>query len=349
MVQDGTARRPYQLRHAARNFDPRNSSDIMACRLGLIFLVCDSMQQTAKPVSKLKVVLLWLALIGNLVFWLWFWGWRHPDDAITAPAAPPNSNIVDLVTLFILGGIFLTAGLAAYAIVIVTNCFTVDFNRPFFAAFKGKLYLAKIVVPILVSVGAGLMLGVVLDPVMHAFGLGGQVAFMLPLFMVLVPIQIAQMWINVWTPLTKRLIARRLTARGLQPAKLQGAVLVGISDPQRSSFKKLTLVEDDIGALWIGGGQLVYWGDTDQFAFTPGQILQRERRADAGSTSMLSGTAHVILHVQLPNGSVRQIRFHTEGHWTLGHSRRAMDALSAAIDDWQANPKPVTPPPIPVA
>jgi hypothetical protein len=133
--------------------------------------------------------------------------------------------------------------------------------------------------------------------------------------------------------LTRRLITRRLVARGLHPAQLQGAWLIGISDPQRSSFKKWTLVEDDIGALWIGGEQLIYWGDAKEFAIAPEQIVQLERRADAGSTSMLSGTAHVILHVQFPEG-LRQIRLHTEGYWTLGQGRQAMDALGEALSYW---------------
>jgi len=298
------------------------------------------MQQTTKPVSKLKVMLLWLLLVGNLVFWLWFCGWRNSGDPTASSAANNSPDIVRSVVLFVIGGIFLAAGGVAYAIVIFTNCFTFDFSRPVFAAFKGKLYLAKIGVPILVSVGVGLILSVMLDPVMRACGVRGQMAFMLPLFLALVPLQVAQMWINIWKPLSQRLITRRLVARGLQPAQLQGAVLVGISDPQRSSFKKMTLVEDDIGALWIGGEQLVYWGDADQFGIKPEQILQLERRADAGSTSMLSGTAHVILHVQLPDGSVRQIRFHTGGRWTLGQGRRAMDDLSEAITRWYESARP---------
>lgn len=301
------------------------------------------MQQTTKPVSKLKVVLLWLLLIGNLGFWFWFWSDSSSRDVSPVPEVETGPALVRLVGLLLIGGFFLVVGIGAYAIVIATNCFTFDFTRPFFPAFKGKLYLAKIIVPILVSVGAGLLLAAGLDPVLRGFGVGGQMAFMLPLFIVLVPMQIAQMWVNIWTPLTKRLITRRLLARGLQPVHLQGAWWIGVSDPQRSSFKKLTLVEDDVGALWIGGEQLVYWGDADQFAIQPDQIVQLERRADAGSTSMLSGTAHVILHVQSPEG-LRQIRFHTEGHWTLGQSRRAMDALGAAIAQWQARTQPAPAP-----
>jgi hypothetical protein len=41
-----------------------------------------------------------------------------------------------------------------------------------------------------------------------------------------------------------------------------------------------------------------------------------------------------ILHVKLADGSVRQIRLHTEGHWTMGRKRKAMDALADAIARW---------------
>ncbi len=305
------------------------------------------MQQTTRRVSKLKVVLLWALLLGNLVFWVSLVAWRHRNDP--TPASGPEGGVdpIRFIFMFIVGGFFLAAGAAAYAIVLLTNCFTFDFQRPFFSSYKGKLYVAKIFIPILVAVGLALILGVFLEPVMRAFGLRGQITFLVPLFAAIIGTQIVQMWVDIWTPLTRKLIAKRLAARGILPAQLQSAVLVGISDPGRSSFKKLTLVEDDIGALWIGGPQLVYWGDADQFGITPAQIVQLERRADAGNTSMLSGTAHVILHLRLPDGGERQIRFHTEGHWTLGGGRRAMDELSAAITAWHDTATRVPPPPAP--
>ncbi len=76
----------------------------------------------------------------------------------------------------------------------------------------------------------------------------------------------------------------------------------------RSSFKKLTMVEEDIGALWVGPEQLVYWGDNDQFGITRDQLTEIERKADVGGTSMLGGITHLILHVRLPDGSERQVR-----------------------------------------
>jgi hypothetical protein len=307
------------------------------------------MQQTSKPVSKLKVVLLWLGLIGNLFFWLGFWAWRHRNDP-SAPADPEAaSESFRSVVLIFMGCFFLVGGIVSYFIVVTTTCLTFNFNRPVFHSYKGKLYLAKIAVPTLISLGVGLFLCVLLDPLLRSLGLKGQITFLLPLFLALIPLQIAQMWVNIWVPVLKKLIAKRLVARGILPAQLQSAILLGISDPTRSSFKKMTLVEDDIGAIWIAGEQMIYWGDEDQFAVNRAQLVQLERRADAGSTSMLAGTAHVILHVARPDGNVRQIRLHTEGYWTLGRNRKAMDDLAAAITTWYDAARPVTPPPIPIA
>jgi hypothetical protein len=305
------------------------------------------MQKTSKPVSKLKVALLWVILLGNLFFWIGFWAWRHKDDPAPPPDTEAGAEMFRSIFLFVLGLLFLGGGIVSYFIVIATSCLTFDFRRPVFAGYKGKLYLAKIIVPTLLSLGVGMMLAVFLDAPLRRLGLKGQMAFLAPLFLALVPMQIAQMWISIWVPATKRLITKRLAARGIAPAQLQSGVLMGISDPTQSSFKKMTLVEDDIGALWLTDDRLIYWGDTDQFAITRAELLQLERRADAGSTSMLVGTAHVILHVQLPTGNVRQIRLHTEGYWTLGRNRKATDALAESISNWHAAPRPPVPPAIP--
>src|SRR5881394_2394549 len=173
------------------------------------------MQQTAKPVSKLKVALLWLLLIGNLFFWLAFWAWRHRNDPSPPPDPEAGPEIFRSFFLIVVGGFSLIAGVASYFVVIATTCFTFDFTRPVFSSYKGKLYLAKIAIPTFASIGVGLILCVFLDPVLSRFGLKGQITFLLPLFIALIPLQIAQMWISIWVPVTKKLIAKRLAARGI--------------------------------------------------------------------------------------------------------------------------------------
>ena len=91
-----------------------------------------------------------------------------------------------------------------------------------------------------------------------------------------------------------------------------------------------------MGAMWVGPDQIIYWGDGEQFGLAREQIVEIERKADHRSTTMLAGIAHVILHVRLPDGSVRQIRLHVEGLATMGQKRRTMDALAEAINQWYA-------------
>ena len=91
-----------------------------------------------------------------------------------------------------------------------------------------------------------------------------------------------------------------------------------------------------MGAMWVGPEQLIYWGDNDGLSITREQLVQMERKADKGSNTILGGITHIILHVQQPDGSVRQIRLHTEGLWTMGQKRRVMDTLADAITSWHA-------------
>jgi hypothetical protein len=91
-----------------------------------------------------------------------------------------------------------------------------------------------------------------------------------------------------------------------------------------------------MGALWVGPEQLIYWGDGEQFGIRREQIVAIERKADNRSTTMLAGITHVILHVKLPDGSVRKIRLHVEGLVTMGQKRRTMDALAEAINHWHS-------------
>jgi hypothetical protein len=137
-------------------------------------------------------------------------------------------------------------------------------------------------------------------------------------------------------------ITKRLLAQNITPAQLNSAVLVGISDPTRSSFRKFGAIEEDIGAMWIGPDQLVYWGDNERFSIAREQLAQMERKSDTGSTTMLVGIAHAVLHVKLPDGGVRQIRLHTEGVWTMGQKRRTMDVLADSIVRWQSCAAPAS-------
>jgi hypothetical protein len=297
-----------------------------------------SLQQTRKPASKLKMVLMWFIFLGFTTALITFLLWTHPDRS--APSEESSSDIVHIIVTLVFGGFFLIASLAAYFILIATNCLTFNFQRPVWMDVKVKLYFANIAVLTALGLGIGLPLGALAKPFLTRLRLSGELAFLVPVMAMLVILQILQVFVLKWAPLERRLIAKRLQAQGVTPAQLETAMLVGLSNPLQSSFKKFSSVEEDIGALWIGPDQLVYWGDREQFGISRQQLTQLERRADAGGTTMLAGLTHLILHCQLPDGSERQIRLHTEGHWTMGGKRRAMDELEDRIAQWHGSGVP---------
>jgi hypothetical protein len=297
------------------------------------------MQQTKKPVSKVKVALMWAILVGNVVFWCGFWIWHHRADAPTA-ADEPGMGLFRAIGMIVIGCFFLVAGVVSYLAVLFSNCLTFNFKNPVWSGFKPKLFLANIIVPVQGALGIGCMLSAFATPILLGIGIAPGVAGFLPVMAMVALLQVCQMWIQIWAPLEKRLIRKRLKAQGLNDAQLQTAILVGLSDPRRSSFKKFGRIEEDVGALWFAPDQLVFYGDIERFSISRDQLMQIERRADVGSTSILGGLAHVILHVRLPDGSERQIRFHIEGVPTQGAKRKGMDQLADAIVQWHSSAAP---------
>lgn len=301
------------------------------------------MQQTIKSASKLRIVLAWLFVVGNIVFWFAFWVWWSRGRTHTPESSPDLGRSLFLLAL---GGLFFLAGVVGYSIVLASDCFTYNFQRPVWNRLKAKIYLANIVVPLLGFLGIGLIVAAIVSPGLAAIGISGLMATFVPVLGVIVFLQIVQVWVLIWAPLEQRVIRKRLLAQGVPAAQLQNAVLVGISDPTRSSLKKFAAVEDDIGALWLESGALKYQGDRDQFSITREQLMEIERRADTGSATLLSGVTHIILHARQPDGTPRQIRLHTEGVWTMGLKRKTMDDLAQGIVGWHASvaaaPPPIT-------
>src|SRR5207244_4299659 len=125
-----------------------------------------------------------------------------------------------------------------------------DFQHPFFRSFKARLWLANLVVSLLIQVGFGLIVA----PFLHGF-----LITLLPQPMVLagaffapfIATQFVLIWVTIWAPLEKHVIDRRMRALGISPEHLAAGCRVGISDPDKNSFKKLSLVEEDIGMMWL--------------------------------------------------------------------------------------------------
>jgi hypothetical protein len=287
-----------------------------------------------RPVSKLKVALLWAFMAGMIAFWLAFAVWLRPDS----PPAPESPAVGRTLVLVVIGRVFLLTGIAGYIVVLFTTCLTFDFSQPIWPSLKKKNYFANIFVPLLFIIGIVLTVGAFLSPLLLTFGLSPQAADILPFILVLGLSQMLQLWVLIWAPLETRAIRQRLLAQGLTQAQLKSAHLIGLSTPGQSRAKRFFAIEEDIGGLWIEPERLIYYGDGERFSITRDELVALERKNDAGSTTMLGGVAHVILHVRSAEGSIRQIRLHTEGLWTMGQKRRAMDELAEALERWREAP-----------
>ena len=287
--------------------------------------------KTSAP--KSKVVLTWVTMLILLItmfaLWVWWAGRGQPERP-----AGEESGVLYSVVMVGFGLFFFVVGIAAYFLALFTTLLTFNFNKPVWGEIKVKMYFANIFIPLAGALGVGFMLSAFVGPLLTKAGMSSGMANIVPVMGVLFVLQVAQMWILIWGPLEKRVIARRMAALGIAPNQMAGAFLVGLSNPHAGRLKRFGTIEEDVGAMWVGPEQLIYYGDGEQFGLTRSQITQIERKADAGSTSMLAGIAHVILHVIQADGSVRQIRLHNEGLLTMGQKRIAMEQLAEAITQW---------------
>jgi hypothetical protein len=284
------------------------------------------------------LLLLVIVALGGAAFGLWVTGfWPTSPGIPSEPASgdgEPLEALISAAVLLVLGVLALIAGIGGYFIVLAAQCFIFDFDAPVLPRLKGRLYAANIIVPMFLLGGVAAILGAPLSQVLisagapSAYAVGGSV---LGLFFLL---QMVMIWLQIWAPLEKSIITRRLGAYGITPQQLTGAAFVGISDPSRSSLKKLTLVEDDIGALWITPEVLAYRGDDDHFDIRPEQFIAMQRKADKWSTTSLAGAIHVLVRFRTSEGGERVVRFHVEGGWTLRAKARAMDRLAEQIGNW---------------
>jgi hypothetical protein len=290
--------------------------------------------KTSAP--KTKVLLMWVIMLAALVTVFGFWTWWAGHSRPSSPGDPEHGVVYSVVMVFI-GFLFLVAGVAAYLVALFTNLLTFNFTAPVWTEFKVKLYFANIFIPLAGALGFGFVLSAFLSPMLEKAGLDRGFANIIPVMAMVFVLQLAQLWILIWGPLEKRFTTKRMTALGISPEQLATAFLVGLSNPERSSFKKFGTVEEDVGALWVGPEQLIYYGDGERFGLTRSHIIKIERKADSGSTSMLGGIAHVVLHVTQSDGSIRQIRLHNEGLLTMGQKRVAMEQLAEAILQWHGS------------
>ncbi len=231
----------------------------------------------------------------------------------------------------------LAVAVIGYVAVLLTNCFTFDFNRPFFSKFKKKLYFINIAVSLGLSLAIGFFVSVPVTPILARLDLPEPLPFIAPILISLISVQLILIWVDIWAPLNRAVLRKRMTALGIDPISLGKGTLVGFSDPARSSFKKLTLVEDDAGVLWIEPAQLVYRGDTEDFELKRDDIISIGCKADAGSMASYAGAVYPILLYRNADGSERSIRLHAWGSWSMGGLTKSLRLLSSKLKSWHSS------------
>ncbi len=259
-----------------------------------------------------------------------------PRQVSEANEAPRGIAVIGYaVFIFFVGCFFSIAGAAAYAVILKTRCFTFDFTKPFWNSFKKKLYLMHIVVTVLIGMAAAAFASMVFTPLLTLAGLPFEISAIVPLLGAFVLVQFLTIWINIWQPLEKSVTKKRMTACGISQEDIDRGMYTGISDPAKSSLKKMTMVEEDVGMLWLVDEGLVYRGDAGSLRIRREQLIEVERVVDKGSMSAYAGNVHVILRFRTNDGAERRIRLHSEGNWTIGRMAKASDGLAEKLIRWK--------------
>ena len=114
----------------------------------------------------------------------------------------------------------------------------------------------------------------------------------------------------------------------------------GISDPAKSGMKKFSMVEDDLGMLWLEPRTIRYLGDSQAFEIDRSQVIAVERAADKGSIAAYAGAVHMIIHWRDKAGQDKLVRLHLENYWTLGALARMLSSWGK-LEEWQRESAPM--------
>ncbi len=249
------------------------------------------------------------------------------------------------VTLFaIMGGLALVVGASLYAAVLATHGFTFDFSRPVWrTGFAARMWLVNIFVPFMLLLAAASFVVVASAPVLMMAGLSTRMALIVPFFGILIPGQLFLAWCNIWMPVSKSLIRKRMLALGITQEQLATGVYVGLSDPMAaSSLKKFSVAEGDVGMLWLTPDAFVYQGDGQNLRIGRSQFVAVKRKADKGGMAVYVGSTHVVVRWRDAADTQRRIRLQVKDRWTLTGTARALDDLAQRLNRWQAETPPAT-------
>ena len=249
------------------------------------------------------------------------------------PSNLPEPDIFFAVVTALFSGFVLVSGLIFYAAAYATNGFTFGYERAVWPGLKRRLAVSNIIWLALMAIGSGGFGTAVGAPLLVRLGVPQQIALIVPFFAVVVAVNAASVFVSVWTPVVRKVATRRLEALGVTRTELARARLIGTSDPSRSSFKKMTRVEDDIGFLFMEPGKLVYRGDGTDWEVPREQVVAIERAVDIGSTAAYAGARHVLLRFRV-GAEDHVVRLHTEDAWFLGQISKHLDALADGLAAW---------------
>jgi hypothetical protein len=296
-----------------------------------------------KPLSPAK------RLLGLMAFVVVIGGSMWIGRTLASHTSSPGVSIVQAgpfapILLMALGIVLLFIGAAAYGIVLATGAMTFRYDRgPIFRGVKVRMWFANLIVGLFLQSGFAVLVGpfvlIVLGQLLP-LPLAAPVSFFGPFIVA----QLAMVWLQIWGPLERIVITRRLLGMNILREALAGGVYVGLSDPNKNSFKKFTAVEDDVGVLWFSHDRLVYRGDAQAWQVMRGQLLDVERKADAGSTSSYFGAVHIIVRFIDDTGAEQRWRLHSEGDLTMSGRARSLDRLAAALDNWREGHVPTPQP-----
>jgi hypothetical protein len=293
-------------------------------------------QGKPKALSPLK----WMLGVGVFVVVIagsiMLGNWLSPRNS-GAPLVAPAASPIIFVIFLVLGGAAFVVGLAGYTIALATRCFTFNFDRPFFPAYRRKMWFVNFVVGFFLQAGFGMMMFPTASRLLAPL-LPSSILLPVSFFLPFIIAQLILIWFTPWAPLDRSIIRRRMEAMGIVPAQLDAGQLMGISNPARTSFKKMTRIEDDVGVLWISPDALVYLGDQQSLNIPRARMEEVERKADAGSTSAYFGAVHVIVRYRDENGAEQRVRLHPEVNWTMTAAARAQDALAERLESWRISP-----------
>jgi hypothetical protein len=242
------------------------------------------------------------------------------------------------ILIVLLSVVAIVAGIVAYFIILATRCFTFSFEKQVWnSALRARLYISNIIVGATVLMGLSGMATALIGPILNkGLGLSREYALMIPFLVAFIPGQLLFAWLNLWKPLICGIIEKRLSAKGISQDEMATGIFAGVSDPDRSSMGKFSMVEDDFGMLWMTPDLIRYEGDDQAFEIRRAELKDIERVADQGSMAAYAGAVHIILHWDDEAGVAHKKRLHLENYWTLGALAHQFDDMAGRLDGWKA-------------